>query len=651
MSTIVFQISLLLHYSESADSRADDNFQVLNSTEGQWGLWSNSVYCDEGQFAYTFNFKSESNQGTAVDDTAGNGVRLICKTPLSSTPYSYETSSEKQFGNWFPTSPQTCGTDEWLIGFRSRIEPDQGPPPFGDNVALSCIQMNCSHGTILTPNDCRIWGDWGEWNSCTNGFVCGFQEKYQLYQANDDDTALNAVRFHCCDYITDQPSISPSTNPSQYPTDSPTVNPTIYPSIFPTKYPTINPSITPISLPTKLPPNNPTKSPSFNPTVFPSKYPTVSPVMLRTSTTATTSVIGTTSLFHEYHLIFVCHYNDDNGEHYKSLIQLITAYASIMDTQILDAFQNIKDEDDGDISEFTMCTLFNDQKLTNICDSFELNDKLPVDDAEYVAIASFTIVHVENALNQFQQSIIMKMQSDEFKNIFTTKMNSALQDIKLDMRRRNLLQNNFEAVAVQIIDVLSNTSTSKDPISQQSDKSDVVLVISISVVVGFLLICILGIIIVVALIYYKKKQRLHKINDMEGGINQNVKHKNKYQHNNEGMNELFTGNDEIHNVELIKSVSNVAKDAKEINNIDDDDIIQEINETKIGSEENALMEAEMAKPMKQTAGYHEDFNEINGDEMLQNDVDIIHSINQTNIGEQNDQDIIETINETHDGYI
>merc|ERR1712154_110308 len=102
--------------------------------------------------------------------------------------------------------------------------------------------MICSDGTVLAPSHCNNWGDWANsYSSCSSGYICGFEEKYETGENLDDETALNGVRFRCCDY-TDSPTPAPTKLPSKSPTPSPTNVPTEIPTKSPTNIPTKGPT-------------------------------------------------------------------------------------------------------------------------------------------------------------------------------------------------------------------------------------------------------------------------------------------------------------------------------------------------------------------------------------------------------------------------
>eukprot|EP01083_Nonionella_stella_P250763 865951_1 len=271
---------VLIDSIHAASDRSDKVGSALTSSEANFvNSWSGWVYCNEGQWANTFNFKSESNQGKTGDDTAGNGVRLICERPGSSTEYPYETGSEKKWGNWYATNPDSCPQGTWLNGFRTNVEGNQGF--WVDDTALNCVEMKCSDGTTLTPTHCNTWGSWqSTYTYCSSGYICGFQEKYETSGFADDETGLNAVQFRCCSFTdapTPSPTPSPSPSPTTRPTDGPTPSPTDNPTPSPTESPTESPTDNPTPSPTARPTDGPTPSPSISPTSAPTDS-TISPI-------------------------------------------------------------------------------------------------------------------------------------------------------------------------------------------------------------------------------------------------------------------------------------------------------------------------------------------------------------------------------------
>ncbi|XP_063305798.1 vitelline membrane outer layer protein 1-like [Pelobates fuscus] len=158
---------------------------------GQWGTWGTLDKCAPGTMAKGFTLKVESVQGRN-DDTALNGIRLHCVR--CQFPHNEMTinSTVANWGTWGSTFWCPIG---YLMSFSLRVE---GPQGTNDDTAANNIKFKCSDGNILEGNGLS-WGTYGDWSSnCTMG-ICGMEAKVEVSQTVGDDTALNDVRFTCCD--------------------------------------------------------------------------------------------------------------------------------------------------------------------------------------------------------------------------------------------------------------------------------------------------------------------------------------------------------------------------------------------------------------------------------------------------------------------
>ncbi|KAM7421478.1 hypothetical protein PAMA_015559 [Pampus argenteus] len=158
---------------------------------GEFGNWTWPEMCPEDFFAVGFSIRIE--RSGPIDDTALNGIRLICaRDEDRSFLYSIE-SHTGYFGDW--TQPQYCPSGV-LTSFQLRVEPPQGT--FGDDTSANNIKFRCSSNPVLEGHG-TDWGEYGYWSQqCSNGGICGVESKMEEYQHGLDDTSLNDVRFHCC---------------------------------------------------------------------------------------------------------------------------------------------------------------------------------------------------------------------------------------------------------------------------------------------------------------------------------------------------------------------------------------------------------------------------------------------------------------------
>ncbi|XP_068179175.1 vitelline membrane outer layer protein 1 homolog isoform X2 [Antennarius striatus] len=166
---------------------------MLTVTNGErFGNWTWPEMCPHEFFAVGFSVRVEQNQ-YALDDTALNGIRLICgKGEDRSFLYTVE-SHTGYYGDW--SQPQYCPRGV-LSSFQIRVEPHQGL--FGDDTAVNNIRFRCSSNPSMEAPG-MDWGEYGSWSDeCPHGGICGIETKMEEYQYGLDDSSLNDVRFHCC---------------------------------------------------------------------------------------------------------------------------------------------------------------------------------------------------------------------------------------------------------------------------------------------------------------------------------------------------------------------------------------------------------------------------------------------------------------------
>ena len=140
----------------------------------------------------------------AGDDTSLNGVRFTCRRPGSLDFYGSIDSEPGPWGYW--SKPYEClrssGHESFIIKFALKVEPRRGN--FRDDSAANNIKFQCrpmeSRREYLIEGVGGPWGTYGEWSgSCPlRSAICGLQTKVASPRGPGDDTALNDVRFFCC---------------------------------------------------------------------------------------------------------------------------------------------------------------------------------------------------------------------------------------------------------------------------------------------------------------------------------------------------------------------------------------------------------------------------------------------------------------------
>ncbi|XP_077783166.1 vitelline membrane outer layer protein 1-like [Podarcis muralis] len=181
-SAVVF-LFLTYHLCEAGDRNYKSILIVPNG--GQWGEWGKVESCPKGH-AYGFSLKAEGKRGITGDDTSLNGIRLHCSSG------GVVESTVGPWGEWKEVKKCPKG---YLVAFTLKVE---APQLLGDNTAANNIQFKCGDGTVLEgeSTDFGTYGDWSK--NCTAGAICGIQTKVKD-QARGDNTALNDVKFFCCD--------------------------------------------------------------------------------------------------------------------------------------------------------------------------------------------------------------------------------------------------------------------------------------------------------------------------------------------------------------------------------------------------------------------------------------------------------------------
>ncbi|XP_077116864.1 vitelline membrane outer layer protein 1 homolog [Ranitomeya variabilis] len=154
------------------------------------GDWGPMEVCDEGTTARGFQLKVERGQGRLVDDTALNGISLLCTKPSSRKVVKIIHSTVGGFGSWGPV--YWCNS-EYFSNFSLRVESKASR----DSTAANNIKFTCSDGSIKEGNG-KNWGSYGPWSSDCEQGINGIQTRVQPNQGFwKDDLSLTDVKFEC----------------------------------------------------------------------------------------------------------------------------------------------------------------------------------------------------------------------------------------------------------------------------------------------------------------------------------------------------------------------------------------------------------------------------------------------------------------------
>ncbi|XP_060129281.1 vitelline membrane outer layer protein 1-like [Zootoca vivipara] len=182
ISAVVF---LFLTYHLCEAGRQNDNRVLTVTNGGEWGEWGKFQLCPSG-YAYGFSLKVKASS-LFHDDTSLNGISLYCSSGA------IVESTVGPWGEW--TDDKKCPAKTYLVAFALRTEAPKGA---GDDTAANNIRFRCGDGTVL-EGEGLDFGTYGQWSErCTTGAICGIQTKVEA-PAPGDSTALNDVRFACCD--------------------------------------------------------------------------------------------------------------------------------------------------------------------------------------------------------------------------------------------------------------------------------------------------------------------------------------------------------------------------------------------------------------------------------------------------------------------
>nr|XP_027232849.1 vitelline membrane outer layer protein 1 homolog [Penaeus vannamei] len=160
-----------------------------------WGFWGRTESCQNGSYAYGFEIAVEPEVGSLDDDSSLNAIQLFCRTPGGGHTGEV-TSDTMDRGVW--TGSHHC-LGGFLRGYDLKSHADVGA--IGDNTAANGLMMWCTGEETPMEAPGNKWGEWLGPSYCKEGYViCGIMTRVQSNQGTfGDDTALNDVKFLCCE--------------------------------------------------------------------------------------------------------------------------------------------------------------------------------------------------------------------------------------------------------------------------------------------------------------------------------------------------------------------------------------------------------------------------------------------------------------------
>eukprot|EP00727_Mastigamoeba_balamuthi_P009802 m51a1_g5444 hypothetical protein (189) ;mRNA; f:193155-193870 len=156
---------------------------VFNGAVSTWGVWD---ACPDDSYAAGMWTKSQADHGT-IDDTAMNGIRLLCKSAD---------------GTSLPYTPQSSGL--FVVGFVVQFQECCSAQ---DDTALNRIIFICNNpsGTqkYYSPELGKTsWGEWSTEYLCPAEYVAGaIRTRVQESEGLGDDTAMNGIALRCIPYV------------------------------------------------------------------------------------------------------------------------------------------------------------------------------------------------------------------------------------------------------------------------------------------------------------------------------------------------------------------------------------------------------------------------------------------------------------------
>ncbi|CAG2225348.1 Vitelline membrane outer layer protein 1 homolog [Mytilus edulis] len=176
--------------------------KILSVTNGGYfGNWANEEFCRKGHYAVGYRMKIE---GPHTDRSELNVIEIICGSRGSDRCGDTASSGQQVWGNW--TGEALCPAKTFLTSFSLQVEKYNATK---DSTGANYVRFRCRSFKdnlfdfdLSFPPGYGKYGAYGEWSDAcpVNSAICGLKTKIQAAQgAGFDDTALNDVKFFCCE--------------------------------------------------------------------------------------------------------------------------------------------------------------------------------------------------------------------------------------------------------------------------------------------------------------------------------------------------------------------------------------------------------------------------------------------------------------------
>ncbi|XP_060604351.1 vitelline membrane outer layer protein 1-like [Ruditapes philippinarum] len=201
-------VYIVIAYLHVTSVEGNQTLTVMNTHD--WGTWGVAEYCFNNTYAVGYDIKIEKHQGIFFDDTALNGIKLICEpNDVNNNMQNTVNSTVGPWGRWFGEAhcERQGNRKRFLTSFNLQVEPRQ---QILDDSSVNYVKFKCRdlHGTLPSYELAKarlpgygIWGEYGSWSDeCSFGTaICGIRTRVSEPQGMfGDDTALDDVMFFCC---------------------------------------------------------------------------------------------------------------------------------------------------------------------------------------------------------------------------------------------------------------------------------------------------------------------------------------------------------------------------------------------------------------------------------------------------------------------